>query len=323
MDLLDRLEAARSRRDATRASARDSILASIREADAPDEVEVAWTRFAERMDDLVIDPADIGPLRQTVLECAVRGRLVRQDPSDEPASALLIRIVAERQQGTKAGKAPKSARPLTSDDTPFRLPETWTWCRLEDAFVDLRYGTAHKCRSDANYGYPVLRSPNIDLARGTVSLEDMKYAPLSEAERNKWRLSTGQLLLIRSNGSTSLVGRAVVVPKEADGYAFAGYLIRVRLAERIHAKYVRLALESRFTRQQIEEPIRTTSGVKNVNSTEVGRLALPLPPLAEQHRIVARVDEVMGLLDRLEARLIAARTTHAAFAAAAVHHLDA
>lgn len=82
MGLLDRLEAARAKRETTRAAARDSVLAALRQADSPAEVDAAWTRFAQRMDDLVCDPADIAPLRLSVLQLAVRGRLVRRDTRD-------------------------------------------------------------------------------------------------------------------------------------------------------------------------------------------------------------------------------------------------
>ena len=108
MALLDRLEAARRERETARAALRDSALAALRDAPDAEAVEAAWTRIAERMDDLFTDPADVVPLRQTILQLAVRGKLVPQNPNDEPACVLLERIAAEKARLVQGGKDPKA-----------------------------------------------------------------------------------------------------------------------------------------------------------------------------------------------------------------------
>ncbi|MFC7694155.1 hypothetical protein ACFQY5_36125 [Paeniroseomonas aquatica] len=154
-------------------------------------------------------------------------------------------------------------------------------------------------------GVAVLRIPNV--SSGVVQISDLKYGPLSESEARDLSLASGDLLLIRSNGSLDIVGRSAVVPDEAVGMAFAGYLIRVRLDTQMAvSEYVRRALSSSEVRDQIEGPIRSAVGLKNINLTEFSRLAFRLPPLAEQHRIVAKVNALMTLCDRLEASLTAA-----------------
>ena len=135
-------------------------------------------------------------------------------------------------------------------------------------------------------------------------LDDIKFGPLTQSEIHDLALNAGDLLMIRSNGSLDIVGRSAVVPSEAEGMAFAGYLVRLRLSLRnMNPRYTWLALNSTEVRDQIEKPIRSAVGLKNVNLTEFGALTIPLPPLAEQHRIVAKVDELMALCDRLEANL--------------------
>src|SRR5262249_639586 len=140
--LLDRLEAARTTREGARAAVRDAALAALREADAPEEVEVAWNRFAERMDDLLIDPSDIAPLRQTVLDLAVRGRLVPQNSAEEPASVLLERIAAEKAQFFRNGKGrhPRATMPMSAEDIPYGLPSGWSSVRFGDVFLTLLTG---------------------------------------------------------------------------------------------------------------------------------------------------------------------------------------
>jgi type I restriction enzyme S subunit len=130
------------------------------------------------------------------------------------------------------------------------------------------------------------------------------------------------LLMIRSNGSASLVGRTAVVEDCVSGYAYAGYLVRLRIFPQYsYSRYLNLALNTFFVRQQIEVPIRTTSGVKNINSTEIANILLPLPPFAEQKRIVAKVDELMKLCDQLEASLHQSQQRAQNLAASAISHL--
>ena len=152
-------------------------------------------------------------------------------------------------------------------------------------------------------GEPVLRIPNI--SKGRINIDDLKYGPLLEREALELRLQVGDILMVRSNGSLSLVGRPALVEAHVAGYCYAGYLVRVRTSDLdLYSRYLVLALSTTDVRNQIEIPIRTTVGLKNVNATELSELTLPLPPLAEQHRIITKVDELMALCDQLERRLI-------------------
>ena len=106
------------------------------------------------------------------------------------------------------------------------------------------------------------------------------------------------------------MGRSAEVGASAEGMSFAGYLVRVRLSsENLVTRFIWLAMNSDHVRDQIEKPIRSAVGLKNVNSKELAALSIPLPPLAEQHRVVAKVDELMALCDRLKASLDHTDTT--------------
>ena len=240
-------------------------------------------------------------LRQAILDLAVRGKLVDQDPADEPASKQISRI-SEAKSAVKGRKVSrtKGLVALTQIEAE-RLPIGWAFVRLGDIAVSMRYGTSIKCAYDEALT-PVLRIPNV--SSGQVNLGDLKFGPLNERNQEALALMAGDLLMIRSNGSLHIVGRAAVVTPDAEGMSFAGYLVRLRtLNEQINTRYVWLALSSDAVREQIERPIRSAVGLKNVNLTEFSNLCFSLPPLAEQHRIVAKVDELMTLCDRLEASL--------------------
>ena len=279
MAFLDRLEAARNARDATRTALRDAALAALRDADGPDDVETAWGRIAGQMDDLFAEPADVGPLRQAVLQLAVRGRLVRQDVGDEPAKVRKVSEVA--------------------------------------SFLN---GYAFKSEWYVADGVRVLRNQNV--GHGIARWDDTKrVSPAIAKEFERFALQTGDITLSLDRPIIT-TGLKVAVVREQD----LPCLLLQRVAklefrrDRMSPSYFYLWLNSPDFTGAID-PGRS-NGVPHISTREVERLTLLVPPLAEQHRIVAKVDELMGLLDKLEARLRDAKDLQGAFAAAAVHHLD-
>ena len=327
MALLDRLEETRKAREATRDRLTAASLSRLtaapsvqgNEEDAADETANSdsdanafrtHAQFAlDALPSLTTRPDQIKPLRQAILDLAVRGKLVEQDPRDEPAAYQLERIEECRLLESKGARSVEDVRTSSVDHDGAELPTGWASVCLEDVSVSMRYGTSIKCGHDSSQ-IPVLRIPNV--SSGKISLDDMKFGPLEERDRRALALQAGDLLLIRSNGSLEIVGRAAVVTERAEGMSFAGYLVRLKtLREQVNTQYVWLALQSRSVRIQIELPIRSAVGLKNINLTEFGRLSFWLPPLAEQHRIVAKVDELMSLCDQLEASLEASDQTRA------------
>ncbi len=152
----------------------------------------------------------------------------------------------------------------------------------------------------------MLRIPNV--ANGSISHADLKFAVLPPKERDALRLVAGDVLIIRSNGSVSLVGRPAIVRKEDEGFAYAGYLIRIRSRRTIlDPGFLNLVLSSQDVRVQIELEARSTSGVNNINSEEVRALEFVLPPIDEQKEILHRVEAMFVLADRLQARYERAR----------------
>ena len=307
MALCDRLEAARTAQEATRDRLAVSSLARLNALD-PETFQADASFALDALPALTKRPDQIKALRQTILNIAVRGKLVPQDPNDESAAELLKRIANERTGPQAVKKARRNGEVEISSllaDIP--LAAGWRWTNIDEIALSMRYGTSTKCEY-ATPGVPVLRIPNV--SDGVVSLDDIKFGPLTEGEIRDLALNAGDLLMIRSNGSLDIVGRSAVVTADADGMAFAGYLVRLRLSlANIKPEYIWLALNWTDVRDQIQKPIRSAVGLKNVNLTEFGALTFPLPPLAEQHRIVAKVDALMALCDRLEAGLTATTAT--------------
>ena len=250
-------------------------------------------------------------LKQAILQEAISGQLTaewrKQNPMqkgnpDTDAAALLTKIKAEKQQLIADGKL-KKEKPLPEIDffSLYKLPNNWQWIKLGDIVESLRYGTSQKC-SYSKDGFPVLRIPN--LKNGVIDKSDLKYTLMSALEIEGYSLRNRDILMIRSNGSKSLVGRTSIVSSDCEGYAYAGYLVRLRfIQDLLISRFLYLVFESKFVRDQIEIPVRTTTGVKNINSTEILNLIIPLPPLAEQKAIVEKVDYLMKIIDQLEAQI--------------------
>lgn len=170
---------------------------------------------------------------------------------------------------------------------------------VDDLSEGLRYGTAQKSYAEPN-GVAVLRIPNV--ASGRISLEDLKYSELEPKEFAKLRLNEGDILVVRSNGSVDLVGRHALVTGDAVGLAYAGYLIRIRPKhDVVMPKFLTLILDAPAIRSIIEAGARSTSGVNNVNATELGALTVPLFDIDEQAEIVRRIESAFGWLDRMAA----------------------
>lgn len=214
--------------------------------------------------------------RQSVLAAAFRGDLTadwREENLDVEAASVL------------AGEADNN------------LPATWCLSSIGDVIESLKYGTSKKSDYEVE-GVPVLRIPNI--GDGYIRLDDLKYADLPQKEIEELKLIPGDILLIRSNGSVSLVGKSAVVRETEAGFVYAGYLIRLRLDPLlIDSEYLSLCLSSRDLRLQIEVPARSTSGVHNINSQEVKKLKIPLPPIKEQKEIIRNVEFLFKTIDSL------------------------
>ena len=132
-----------------------------------------------------------------------------------------------------------------------------------------------------------------------IDLNDLKFASLSAKEIADLSLKNHDILLVRSNGSAALVGQFALVEGDYEALCYAGYLIRIRTLH-VNNKYLKIISNSRYFRQLIEVPIRTTTGVKNINASEVSRLLIALPPLQEQERIVAKFELLNTLCNKLE-----------------------
>ena len=175
--------------------------------------------------------------------------------------------------------------------------------RLGDYIETPRYGTSKKCSyDDGRDRTAVYRIPNIEHKNGRISLDDIKYAQFTESELDGIRLQQGDILIIRSNGSVSLVGRAAMVCDADITGTFAGYLMRLRISEpeTLLPKFLLLFLQSHQARIYIENKAKSTSGVHNINSTEISDLQMPLYDPDTQYAIIEAIESRLSVCDSIE-----------------------
>ena len=239
---------------------------------------------------------DTKKLRQKILDLAIRGKLVPQDPNDEPASVLLERIKAEKGRLIKEGKIKKSKKSVKTSDTPhyenlpFEVPESWVWCRLENIVCELKYGTSEKSSSVGKIA--VLRMGNITNV-GTIDYSNLVYSSNDE-DIEQYSLEKDDLLFNRTN-SSEWVGKTAIY-KEEQPAIYAGYLIRIRLLL-ISPDYLNTVMNSGYYRDWCYDVKTDAVNQSNINAQKLSQLMIPIPPLKEQGRIVAEMDKWISLID--------------------------
>jgi type I restriction enzyme S subunit len=265
----------------------------------------------------------VAELRQAILQMAVRGKLVPQNPSDEPASVLLERISAERERQSKEGKSGKSKprAPLRPKDVPFEVPEGWNWVYLGDVITD---GPRNGFSPRPVEHETATRSLTLSATTsGTFDPSHFKYVDVTvDATSHLW-LHPGDLLIQRGN-SLDYVGIAAIYQGEPIAFIYPDLMMKLRVSTLVDVRYVHCVINSAYSRDYMRSQASGTSGsMPKVNQPAVTGLPLALPPLAEQRRIVEKVDQLMALCDELEAKLMRSRTKAEKLASAVVHHLTA
>lgn len=247
-------------------------------------------------------------LRQTILQESVQGKLVPQNPKDEPASELLKKIQAEKEQLIKQGKLKKSKPlpPISEDEIPYDLPKGWEWCRL-GTIITVQNGYAFKSQHYNQDGIKLLR--NINIGHGELNWSEKACYPESLSENlSQYYLNTNDIVISLDRPIIS-TGLKIAKVKSTDIPCLL--LQRVgrinsALLSALYLDYLFNWLNSKMFIDYIS-PGRS-SGVPHISTTEIENLIFALPPFQEQQRIVTKVEQLMGLCDELEQQVQQSKT---------------
>ena len=237
-------------------------------------------------------------LRQKILDLAIHGKLVPQDPNDEPASVLLQRIKVEKERLIKEGKI-KRAKKLKAtcdkphyENVPFEVPSSWVWTNVGDIASCISYGVSESAKTEGKYR--LLRIT--DIQDNAVNWETVPYTDFDESKASDYLLNDGDILFART-GAT--VGKSYLVNGINTKAIYASYLIRVQTSKEVLPEYVKYFFESGFYWEQIE---RSSIGIgqPNVNGAILSLLMIPIPPKEEQHKIVDNLRGWLNIVDVIE-----------------------
>jgi len=296
MALCDKLE----QQQADAVQAHDTLvkvlLDSLTQSADADDFQQNWHRIAEHFDTLFITESSIDQLKQTLLQLAVMGKLVPQDPNDEPASVLLEKISEEKEMLRQSeGMKTKASEELEDKEKYISSPESWAWIRIGNTskFIDYRGGTPKKVES----GRRLITAKNVRY--GYLDIEPQEF--ITEDDYHSWMTrgfpKTGDILFT----TEAPLGNVASIDIQED-FALAQRVICMQWHIPEISSFMLIQMMAKpFQNQLIDNATgMTATGIKAAKLKEI---PVVLPPLAEQHRIVKKVDELMALCDQLKDRL--------------------
>ena len=276
------------------------------------EIEKQFTRLDASIAALKRAEANLKRYRASVLKAACEGRLVpteaelaRAEGRDyEPADRLLERILSERrarwESQEKRGRKYKEPVAPNTSNLP-KLPEGWVWAAVGQA-SEVQGGIQKQPkRAPAANMFPFLRVANV--SRGVLDLDEVHQIEVFPGELDKLKLVSGDLLIVEGNGSPSQIGRMAIWKGEIENCVHQNHIIRARLADRIVPQYVETYWNSPVGSSRVLGVASSTSGLYTLSVSKVSALPIPLPPLAEQHRIVTDVERRLSVIQQTEAAI--------------------
>lgn len=306
MSLCDSLEAEQGDAETAHSRLLEGVLGALTQARDATEFADSWKLVAENFHELFTTAKSVDALRQTALQLAVMGKLTPRDATDEPASHLLQRIAQEKSVAASSGKirSPKENTDIRASDLPFPLPSSWEWARLSALSLIITDGT-HYTPTYVKSGIAFLSVK--DMSGGALDFGSTRFVTAEEHSTltKRCKPERGDLLITKV-GTT---GVPVVVDTDRPFSIFVSVALVKGFWEFVNVNYLRLAVASPLIRRQSAEGTEGT-GNKNLVLKKIADFLVPVPPLAEQQRIVAKVDELMALCDQVKAELVQARELH-------------
>ena len=235
-------------------------------------------------------------LRQKILDLAIHGKLVPQDPNDEPASVLLERIRDEKERLIKEGKIkrPKKAK-ATSDkphyeNVPFEVPSSWVWTTVGD-IAESNIGLTYKPSDICDDGVPVYRSNNIQNRR----IDKTELVRVNAKILDKQYLAVGDLLICARNGSRRLVGKCALIENLSEPSAFGAFMAVCRSA---YNPWIYLLLNTGYFNRYLDDS--NSTAINQVTQSMLLAFRVPFPPKKEQDRIIYEISKWFDLIDTIE-----------------------
>ena len=242
-------------------------------------------------------------LKKSLLQEAIEGRLVPQDPNDEPASALLAKIREEKKQLVKEGKLKKKdleEKPISEDEIPFEIPESWEWVTLSQISLDSADGPfGSNLKSEhytTNKEVRIIQLSNI--GEDGWRDENVKYTTFSHLPSiSRSEAFPNDIIIAKMMPA----GRAIICPSEDIKYVLSSDAVRFDFSNHLYRKYLYYAINSNIFKDQVYGEVQGITRVRT-SLSKLRTYLIPLPPLAEQHRIVEKIEQLFKEIDKLKTK---------------------
>ncbi len=282
----------------------ETLLATLTDRQNAEELAENWARIDQHFDTLFTTEASIDALKQTILQLAVMGKLVQQDPNDEPASELLKRIEQEKAQLVQEGKIKKQKLlpPVSDEEKPFELPEGWEWCKLQNITSKITDGD-HKTPPRITNGYKLLSAKNV--RDGYIDYDNCDYISEEDYLKSRERClpEIGDLLIVSVGGT---IGRSSLIKERANFALVRSVAIIKPLL--FNSNYLKFSMDS-FLLQKIINETKRGGAQPCLYLSEISNFLFPMPPEKEQKRIVSKIEHLSSICDRLKSRLQSVQQT--------------
>ncbi|MBN2791449.1 MAG: restriction endonuclease subunit S [Desulfuromonadales bacterium] len=287
------------------APSREEIFSNLRAFVPSCETKEPFDFLAQHFTKLYTVKENVAELRKAILQLAVMGRLVPQDAGDPPASELLKEIEAEKQRLVKAGKIkkPKPLPPIKPEEMPYQLPQGWEWVRFGDLTTEIATGPFGSMIHKSDYvsdGIPLINPSH--MIDGKIAHDSSVSVSQNMAKKlNSYRLFENDIVMARRGE----MGRCAIVTTESDGFLCGTGSFVLRFIDNIDRQYILNLFKTEYVREYLGgNSVGTT--MTNLNHGILNNMPVLLPSLPEQHRIVARIDQLMSLCDTLDQQIDAA-----------------
>ncbi|EJC4647165.1 TPA: restriction endonuclease subunit S [Salmonella enterica] len=284
----------------------ETLLTTLTDSQNADELAENWARISEHFDTLFTTEASIDALKQTILQLAVMGKLVPQDPNDEPAAELLKRIEQEKAQLVKDGKIKKQKPlpPISDEEKPFELPEGWEWCRVSEVAMFTTSGSRDWAKYYSESGALFVTMGNLSKDSYDLRMDHRRYVnPPENGEGLRTKLEPFDLII----SITGDVGNLGLIPEDL-GLAYINqHSCLLRFVPICRNYYFPELMRSPLAKLQFNAPQR---GIKNsFRLSDVETMVIPLPPYKEQILIAEKIRGLMNICDVLRASIQSTQQT--------------
>ena len=261
-----------------------------------DRYEKAWSRLEEFNKRFPVD------MQKSILQMAIQGKLVEQRPEEGTGEELFQQIQAEKQKLIKEGKI-KKEKPLpeiSENDIPFDIPVSWKWAYLLD-IIEERPVNGYSPKG-VDYVTEIRNLTLTATTSGRFKADAFKYVDIPQSDAAKYWLKKGDLLVQRSN-SRELVGTSCIYTGTDNAFIYPDLMMRMRVMNGIYVKYIDYVLKSPMVRSYyMVSASGTSESMPKINQKTVSLTPIPLPPLAEQKRIVAKLEEILPFCEKLKSK---------------------